>query len=327
MNKLLLEPRFTLRDTLTLKYYISSNYKHILPYSDLPSFFDYQKKPWRLRVCNLSGFYYSRIHRNYTLWVNNGLKRKIGLYMPLFMKAPIRRNKPTDPWYRRSALYLDSYYNMNMNWLNPKYHELSLNSLNIYKLTSSSIFDNFEKSREHRHVLPCGFFGLDHDLFISSYNNNWHNIYNYDSKFYRFGGRGPDSFIIGVNSFLMHIGLNINLFDTTLMILPEPYWTYLKKINDFKLLNYNNYFFLPFNNFYKNIIISWSNMYQDIFLFKLNKFRNIINLNNYILNIYKIVLFKIYLSFLNKFFKKQKFFSFLKTKFTFNINFFKFFFL
>jgi len=74
---LILNRKITLRDTMTLKYNVASTFKKILINADIPYYFDQVNKKWWRYFCDIYGFYYSRTHKSFTIWLSNGLKKKI----------------------------------------------------------------------------------------------------------------------------------------------------------------------------------------------------------------------------------------------------------
>jgi hypothetical protein len=308
----------TLRDFMIFKYEVYCDYKKLVNYADLPYSFLENKNWWRW-YCDLYGFYYDRICCSYTIWVMSELKRKIGLYMSFFMKKPSKRSKINDPLIRRNYLYKNSFALVNNK--NNRINLLNLNSINLLQLTESAFYLLYSNNYQQPNLSSFGIYGLDVDMFISSYNAVWHNLNNKgNSSFYKKNKGMPIDFLIGVNSFFMSSSFFLNYYDTEIIIYPQFYLEYInnkyKKNLNFFFYNYKLYYN---KNFFFKIIITFYILYLKIFKYNINYFINkfnkiinkIYNLNIYylnliinfklIINIYTLILFLFYYSLKNYF--------------------------
>ena len=303
---LILDRPKTLRDGLRFKYNIISVYRNILEYADLPYKFDHVNRKWWRYFSEIYGFYYSRVHRSYTIWLSTGLKKNIGLYMPFLMRMPVKRSKAIDTWKRRTYLYKDSLSKNTLeNWSNPRYFkELNFSKFNFYNSTKSTIYSNFLGNREHYAHSSQGTFGLDEESIFSGYNAKWHDIYRYWASFYRIGGSAPTSMLIAVNSFYLWSGFFINLFDTTITLYPEHYLVYynyifVKNIDNIinpYMSNIIDFWVLNFNKLYYKLLFLWFNIFIRLFNSKLNKLTKIY-LDNKTTISYRATLFFIFLNY------------------------------
>lgn len=303
---LILKRPTTLRDGLTFKYNIISVYRNILEYADLPYKFDHVNRKWWRYFSDIYGFYYSRVHRSYTIWLSTGLKKNIGLYMPFLMRMPVKRSKAIDTWKRRSYLYKDTLsLNTLDSWHNPRYFKkLDFSKFNFYNSTKSTIYSNFAGNSEHYAHSSQGSFGLDEESIFSGYNAKWHDIYRYWASFYRIGGSAPTSLLIGVNSFYMWSGFFINLFDTTITIYPEHYLVYYNYIFVKNIDNIINpymsqiidFFVLNFNGLYYKLLFLLFDIFMRLFNKKLNNLTKIYLNPGSTLN-YRINLFFIFMNY------------------------------
>lgn len=307
--------QITLRDTMILKYEVACNYSKVLKYTDLPYEFDQVEKVWWRWYCDLFGFYYSRIHRNYSIWLTTGLKKNIGLYMPFLMKMPAKRSVTIGPWIRRYFLYKNSYNYVNIkNWINPKdLYSLTFNFLNFnyFKLTSSSAYAVQPKNHIHRPYGSFGLFGLENEMFFSGYNSRWHSLYNEEAAFHNENKPFGLNFLIAVNSFFMSSGFFINSFDSEITIYPQYYLEYFNNNLKYqqKIQDYFWYFKLFFNKyFYKNIILLLFKIYFNLYIFKFKKLTNIFFLEPLNLKIYKLNLLLFFFLFYNL--KNNNFFNY-----------------
>lgn len=165
----------TLRDTLKFSYPIYSDYKKVLPYTDLPYGFDQKKKPWWRWYCYASGSYYSRIHVNYSLWYNNHFKKKIGVYMPIVFKMPHKREKRYKPWIKKYFIYENSYKKKMKNWINSKFFRKLNYSFNNYDYYKSNLITNYAHWKYHpilRSYKSSFYVGSENEMFISGYIQN-----------------------------------------------------------------------------------------------------------------------------------------------------------
>lgn len=334
MIKINLKP-ITLRDTLILKYEVVCNYSKVLKHTDLPYEFDQVEKVWWRWYCDLFGFYYSRIHRNYSIWLTSGLKKKIGLYMPFLMRMPDKRSMTIDPWKRRTFLYKNSYNYIKLNnWINPKdVYSLKFNffNFNYFKLTSSSAYAVQPRNHIHRPYGSFGIFGLENEMFFSGYNGKWHSLYNHHAAFHKENKPFGLNFLIAVNSFFMSSGFFVNSFDSEITIYPQYYLQYYNNNlkNQQKIKDYFWCFKLKFNNiFFKNIIFLLFKIYLSLSIYKFKKLTNIFFSEPLNFKIYKLNLLLFFILFYNLknnnffsyyfYFKKFKFLNFLLLKKTKN---------
>lgn len=271
----------SLRDTLLLKYNIVAVYRDILNHADLPYTFDELKKPWWRYYGQLYGFSYSRVHRSYDLWISNGLKRNIRLFMPFLMKMPSKKIKTTDTWKKRTFLYKDTTNNSVANsWNNPKYFKkINLTAFNIYNSTKEGLYYNFPGNKGHYSENPSGLYGLGNENIFSGFNGKWHNTYKYYAGFYKLNGMAPTNNLVGVNDHYMWTGLFINLYDTTIALYPQNFLNYYNNIYIKKIKDIVKPFFI-------NIINSWTVSYYNSYFIMLSKFNNILikEFNNKIYN-------------------------------------------
>jgi len=302
---LILERPTTLRDTLQLKYNVVAVYRKILNFADLPYFFDQINRKWWRYFSDVYGFYYSRNHRSYTIWLSNGLKKNIGLYMPFLMRMPVKKFKSIDPWKRRSYLYKNTMLNNYDNhWVNPRFFKkLNFNKFNFFTTTKATIYSNFIGNVEHYAISSYGLFGLDENNLYSGYNAKWHDIYKYWASFYKLSGLAPSSFFIGVNNFYIWSSFFINLFDTTVILYPEHFLIYYNNIfiknitmvvSPF-ITSIINLWVVNFNYLYGNLLCLLYKIFIKFYYYKFNKYFNIrfYSTNDNSLLIYKINLFYI----------------------------------
>lgn len=291
-----------LRNTLRLKYEEAAVYRNILAHSDLPYTFDEIKRPWWRYYSELYGFSYSRVHRSYDLWVSNGLKRNIRLFMPFLLKMPSRKIKTTDSWKKRTFLYKNTTFNkVTTYWNNPKYfNRLNLSKFNLYTTTKECIYYNFRDNLEHFAVNPFGLYSSGDENVFSGFNAKWHDSGKYSSGFYRLNGMAPTNNLVGINDYYMYTSLFINLFDTTLILSPKNYLIYFnnvynRKISDIIepfLFNVIKYWKVNFNFFYVNILILFIKLLNSSFLKKIKIFTNYnLKINDSNFNIYNINLY------------------------------------
>jgi len=311
---LILVRPINLRNTLELKYNEVAVYRSILAHSDLPYTFNEIKRPWWRYYSELYGFSYSRVHRSYDLWVSNGLKRNIRLFMPFLLKMPSRRIKTTDTWKKRTFLYKNTTFNkVSTYWNNPKYfNKLNLSKFNLYTTTKECIYYNFNSNLEHYAVNPFGLYGSGDENIFSGYNAKWHDSSKYNTGFYKLNGMAPTNNLVGINNYYMYTSLFINLFDTTLILSPKNYLVYYNNIYKKKVLDivepflYNivKYWKVNFNIYYINMLILFIKLLNSNFINKIriySKFNLYIN-NNKLL-FYKLNLFFIFCNYIiyNKF--------------------------
>lgn len=298
---LILVRPINLRNTLELKYDEVVVYRSILAHSDLPYTFDEIKRPWWRYYSELYGFSYSRVHRSYDLWVSNGLKRNIRLFMPLLLKMPSKRIKTTDTWKKRTFLYKNTTYDKVSTWNNPRYsNKLNLSKFSIYTATKESIYYNFNGNLEHYAVNPFGLYGSGDENIFSGYNAKWHDSGKYHSGFYKLNGMAPTNNLVGINDYYMYTSLFINLFDTTLILSPKNYLIYYNNVYKKKVLDivepylYNiiKYWKVSFNIYYINMLILFIKLLNFNFMKRINIFsRYKLSINSSNLLIYKINLF------------------------------------
>lgn len=299
---LILVRPINLRNTLELKYNEVAVYRSILSHSDLPYTFNEIKRPWWRYYSELYGFSYSRVHRSYDLWVSNGLKRNIRLFMPFLLKMPSRRIKTTDTWKKRTFLYKNTTLNkVSTFWNNPKYfNKLNLSKFNLYTTTKECIYYNFNSNLEHYAVNPFGLYGSGDENIFSGYNAKWHDSSKYNTGFYKLNGMAPTNNLVGINNYYMYTSLFINLFDTTLILSPKNYLIYYNNIYKKKVLDivepflYNivKYWKVSFNFYYINMLILFIKLLNSNFINKIRIFSNFnLQINNNKLLFYKLNLF------------------------------------
>lgn len=315
----------TLRDTLTFNYPIYSDYKKVLPYTDLPYTFNQRKKPWWRWYYYASGTYFSRLHVNHTIWYNNHFKKKIGIYMPIVFKMPHKREKRYRPWIKKYFVYENSYKKKIINWVNPK-NSLSLAygffNYNYYK---SNLITNYAHWKYHtnlRSYKSSFYVGSENEMFISGYNYKWNNLYLRDSLFNDF--LINFNYTMPVNYFSMYGSFFINSYDSDIVLHPHSFFNYYEKLNKNRVQLIKNILIYTnkdsFNNLYLNIINYYNKIYfnniksnLDIYYNKIKKnllnktimfflFKNKIKKKNLILKFLNI---KSY-SFINKFTQKKK---------------------
>lgn len=282
---LILVRPINLRNTLELKYDEVAVYRSILAHSDLPYTFNEIKRPWWRYYSELYGFSYSRVHRSYDLWVSNGLKRNIRLFMPFLLKMPSRRIKTTDTWKKRTFLYKNTTYNkVSTYWNNPKYsNKLNLSKFNLYTTTKECIYYNFNSNLEHYAVNPFGLYGSGDENIFSGYNAKWHDSSKYNTGFYKLNGMAPTNNLVGINNYYMYTSLFINLFDTTLILSPKNYLIYYNNIYKKKVLDvvepflYNivKYWKINFNIYYINMLILFIKLINSNFINKIRIYSNL----------------------------------------------------
>jgi len=291
-----------LRNTLELKYDEVVVYRSILAHSDLPYTFNEIKRPWWRYYSELYGFSYSRVHRSYDLWVSNGLKRNIRLFMPFLLKMPSRKINTTDTWKKRTFLYKNTTYNkVSTYWNNPKYfNKLNLSKFNLYTTTKECIYYNFNSNLEHYAVNPFGLYGTGDENIFSGYNAKWHDSSKYNTGFYKLNGMAPTNNLVGINNYYMYTSLFINLFDTTLILSPKNYLIYYNNIYKKKVLDvvepflYNivKYWKINYNIYYLNMLILFLKLINSNFKNKINIFSKInLRINNNKFLFYKLNLF------------------------------------
>lgn len=304
---LILDRPINLSHGLILKNNVISVYRKILQHADKPYYFDQTNKKWWRYFSDIYGFYYSRVHRSYTIWLSNGLKKNIGVYMPFIMRMPVKRSKAIDNWKRRTFLYGNTMSGKSdsISWNNPRYFKsLNFSKFNINLYTKASIYSNFAGNVEHYAHSSYGSFGLDEESIFSGYNAKWHDIYRYWASFYRLSGASPTSFLIGVNSFYMWSGFFINLFDTTVTLYPEHYLVYYNNIyvnsmdNIFLpyMANVISFWTLNFNNLYYKLLLLYFGIFLKLFNKKFLKLKDLFLNYDYMIS-YRISLFYILLNY------------------------------
>lgn len=298
-----------LRHTLTLKYNIISVYRNILEHADLPYTFDLINKPWWRFHGELYGFSYSRVHRSYDLWVSNGLKRNIRLYMPLLMKMPPERINTTSFWINRSFLYTNTMKNnlyLNFNFHKRYFKKTNLTFSNIYTSSKEAVYYNFPGNREHFAINPSGIYSQGDESVFSAFNGKWHSASDHYSGFHKLKGLRPTNNFMGINDNYISTSFFINLYDTTVILYPQNYLNYYNKIFKKRISDIISPYFLKmvnswifnYNDSYNNIL---SNFYSVLYKTFLNKIDDYffhyfnlsgLNLLKYKLNLFYLIYFK-----------------------------------
>jgi len=292
----------TLRDTLFVNYKTAYSFHRILLKTDLPYNFDQVNKYWWRWYSDIYGFYYNRVKRSYSIWLTMSLKQNIGVYMSFFLKMPGERSKILDKWWRKAYLYQNSLITKkSISWDYKFFTKTSFEFPRLLLLSEAARNILLPSNRRHRPLGSFGWYDWELDMFISSYNGNWNNLYSPESQFYS-TGRMPKNFLIVVNNYFFNSGFFINSFDSLLILYPQYFLEYHNQLHSKKILNLFTYFRMSLNiNLYINVLL----LLFKIFLHILNiKFKFYISLNivdnNYI-KIYKLNLYLYFIKFIYKF--------------------------
>ena len=287
----------TLRDTMVLKPSTIFSFHKILLHTDLPYEFDQVNKYWWRWYSEIYGFFYHRIKRTYSIWLTMSLKKNIGVYMSFFMRIPSKRSKILDRWKRRSFLYKNTLINKYFYIKNPIFY-LSFEFPRKIFLSEISKDILLPGNRSKRSVSTFGVFGNELDMFFSTYNYKWNNLYKGSSMFYK-ASRMPKNFMIIVNNFFVNSGFFINTFDSSLMLYPQYFIEYHNKLYSKSSMDIILFFNLKNNIiFYKNLLLFLINIYLNFIKFKYINYVNLfINKSDISFIIYKLNYYKFFLYF------------------------------
>ena len=303
----------TLRNTLKLNISQAISFNNILNKTDIPYDFNQIKKYWWRWYSEIFGFYYNRVKRTYCIWLTTFLKKNLDIKMSFLFSITGKNIKPLDKY--KNYIFL---YNLSLNKIskNLLMGNIILNKNNFentkYNLLSESAkFILYPKNKSHRPIGTFGMLDWELDMFFSSYNANWNNLYNKDS-FYNQCTRMSKSFLIIMNSYFINIGFFINSYDSLLNLYPQYFIEYNKKLANNKVLNIFN--FLLYNK-KLNIFNTLLNNIEEYYSSNIKaSYRNYVNLKKNIINlkIYNTINWK-------KNIKNNKYFLFFKTNQYINI--------
>lgn len=293
----------TLRDTISVNYKTAYSFHRILLKTDLPYTFDQIKKYWWRWYSEFYGFFYNRVKRSYSIWLTMSLKQNLGVYMSFFMKMPGERSKILDKWSRKAYLYQNSLISRQpLSWDYQYFTKVSFEFPRSLLLSEAANHILLPNNRSHRPLGSFGRYDWELDMFVSSYNGKWNNLYTPESQFYNISiGRMPKSFLIAVNSSFFNSGFFINSFDSLLMLYPQYFLEYHNRLYSKNILNLFKYFRMSFNYFfYSNILILLFKIFSSLLNKKLQAFMELNVLNNNYFILYKINLYIYFIKYINK---------------------------
>lgn len=296
----------TLRDTMVLKISTAFSFTKVLLHTDLPYYFDLVNKYWWRWYADLYGFYYHRVKRTYSLWLTMALKKNIGVYMHFYMLTPNKRSKILEKWKRRAYLYKNSLINrITNNEYSKNFKYLNFEHSSNFWLSDIAKYILFPGNKSKRAIDSFGYYGKELDMFFSTYNYKWNNLYKSSSLFYNKGTRMPKNFMIVVNSYFTNSSFFINAFDSSLILYPQYFLEYYNKMYNSSILSVISFFDIKFNiNLYINILCLLFKIYLHFIKYKFYKYVSLFidnTKNNIEFNLYKLNLLY-YFIFLNYYF-------------------------
>lgn len=277
-----------LRNTLKLNISQALTFKNIIRKADIPYNFDLIKNYWWRWYSEIFGFYYHRIKRTYCIWVTTFLKRNLNIKMPFYFLIMNNNKNPLSKYKNYIFLY-------NVSLIQKIYlhywEKLTFNLITYKNLSDSAKFVLFPKNKKHRSIGSYGVQDRELDMFFSSYNANWNNLYKKNSLYYQCNRMYTNFFIIISSSFI-NSNFFINSYDSLINLYPQYYLTYQKNKNYIISLNNflgSNYIGKPLI-YIKLINILGVYLYNSFYYFKKLEEQKLIFTKEF--NIYKSNKFK-----------------------------------
>lgn len=272
----------TIRNTLKLDISQALSFNNILKKTDLPYNFSIKKNYWWRWYSEIFGFYYNSIKRTYCIWITTFLKKNLDVKMPFFFSILNKNIKPLNKYKNYIFLFNNSLNNIsNFKFQSNKFKIWKFEKTNVNTLSEASKFILFPQNRQHRIIGSFGILDGELDMFYSSYNSNWNNLYNKNSIFTGLTIMSKNFYII-INNYMYNTSFFINSFDSHLNIYPQNYLDFLKKQKINKMINniFAKFFFFYKNlNYYNKLIINLINNFFSFLTHNLVKFGNIKLLN------------------------------------------------